>query len=78
MPSDECTLASLDTMATGEGVEAVSGVTWSVLQEDVMLCFCREVRHVVVENEGDEAVAVKFWVDGALQKSPTKIRINTP
>jgi hypothetical protein len=41
-------------MATGEGGEAVSGVAWSVLQEDVMLCFGCEVRHVAVESEYDE------------------------
>jgi hypothetical protein len=49
MPALHCSLSSSDRMSVRECSEGVSGVTWSVLEEDVMLGFGTEMLHCCVE-----------------------------
>ena len=66
-PAAQDIASALHCMATGEGVEAASGIVWSILEEDVMLGFGAEMLHGRVESEpsqGSATVRQARW-DGA-------------
>lgn len=49
LPALHCSLSSSDRMSVRECSEGVSGVAWSVLEEDVMLGFGTQMLHSWVE-----------------------------